>query len=235
MTLAIIDSGGANISSVKHALRRLGAEPVFTSDAATIKAAERVILPGVGAAGAAMSRLRELDLVDCIRGLKQPVLGICLGMQLLFEQSQEDEVVCLGVIPGKLRKLQAKDGVRVPHMGWNTTTVVREDRIWAGTQPLSCVKTLCSTAYRQIPGTTLYIATSRQQVTTPWLLVPMALRLQRSWVKRIFTVPSFTPSDPPGTVHVYWQTFWNYYEQDGHETHSCHRSAGWSLCALAAR
>jgi len=132
MTLAIIDSGGANISSVKHALRRLGAEPVFTSDAATIKAAERVILPGVGAAGAAMSRLRELDLVDCIRGLKQPVLGICLGMQLLFEQSQEDEVECLGVIPGKLRKLQAEDGLRVPHMGWNTTTVVREDPLLNG-------------------------------------------------------------------------------------------------------
>lgn len=132
MTLAIIDSGGANISSVKHALRRLGAEPVFTSDAATIKAAERVILPGVGAAGAAMSRLRELDLVDCIRGLKQPVLGICLGMQLLFEQSQEDQVECLGVIPGKLRKLQAKDGLRVPHMGWNTTTVVREDPLLNG-------------------------------------------------------------------------------------------------------
>lgn len=132
MTLAIIDSGGANISSVKHALRRLGAEPAFTSDAAIIKAAERVILPGVGAAGAAMSRLRELNLVDCIRGLKQPVLGICLGMQLLFEQSQEDEVECLGVIPGKLRKLQAKDGLRVPHMGWNTTTVVREDPLLNG-------------------------------------------------------------------------------------------------------
>ena len=132
MTLAIIDSGGANISSVKHALRRLGAEPLFTADVATIRAAERVILPGVGAAGAAMSHLRELDLVDCIRGLKQPVLGICLGMQLLFEQSQEDEVECLGVIPGKLRKLQAKDGLRVPHMGWNTTTVVREDPLLNG-------------------------------------------------------------------------------------------------------
>lgn len=132
MTLAIIDSGGANISSVKHALRRLGAEPVFTADAATIKAAERVILPGVGAAGAAMTRLRELDLVDCIRGLKQPVLGICLGMQLLFEQSQEDQVDCLGVIPGRLEKLQAEDGLRVPHMGWNTTTVVREDPLLNG-------------------------------------------------------------------------------------------------------
>lgn len=132
MTLAIIDSGGANISSVKHALRRLGAEPVFTADAETIRIADRVILPGVGAAGAAMTRLRELDLLECIRGLQQPVLGICLGMQLLFEQSQEDEVECLGIIPGRLKKLQAEDGLRVPHMGWNTTTVVREDPLLNG-------------------------------------------------------------------------------------------------------
>jgi len=132
MSLAIIDSGGANISSVKHALRRLGAEPVFTADAATIRKAERVILPGVGAAGAAISRLRELDLVECIRGLKQPVLGICLGMQLLFESSAEDDVECLGIIPGKLKKLQAEAGLRVPHMGWNTTSVVRQDPLING-------------------------------------------------------------------------------------------------------
>ena len=132
MTLAIIDSGGANISSVKHALRRLGAEPVFTSDCATIRSSGRVILPGVGAAGAAMSRLRELDLVECIRGLQQPVLGICLGMQLLFDQSAEANTECLGIIPGRLEKLQASEGVRVPHMGWNTTTLVREDPLLNG-------------------------------------------------------------------------------------------------------
>jgi glutamine amidotransferase len=132
MTLVIIDSGGANISSVKHALRRLGADPVFTADAATIRVADRVILPGVGAAGAAMTRLRELDLVDCIRDLRQPVLGICLGMQLLFEQSEEDGVECLGIISGRLEKLQASEGLRVPHMGWNTTTVVREDALLNG-------------------------------------------------------------------------------------------------------
>lgn len=132
MTLAIIDSGGANISSVKHALRRLGAEPVFTSDIATIRSAERVILPGVGVAGAAMSRLRELNLVECIRALQQPVLGICLGMQLLFDHSDEDDAECLGIIPGRLEILQPSDGVRVPHMGWNTTTLVREDPLLNG-------------------------------------------------------------------------------------------------------
>jgi len=132
MTLAIIDSGGANISSVMHALKRLGTEPVFTADAATIRKAERVILPGVGAAGAAMSRLRELGLVACIRELQQPVLGICLGMQLLFENSEEDDVDCLAIIPGTLGKLQASEGIRIPHMGWNTTTVVRDDALLCG-------------------------------------------------------------------------------------------------------
>lgn len=132
MTLAIIDSGGANIGSVVHALKRLGAEPVFTADAATIRAADRVLLPGVGAAGAAMSRLRETGLAQCIRELRQPVLGICLGMQLLFEKSEEDDTECLGIVPGTLKKMNSSQGVRVPHMGWNTTTVVRDDPLLTG-------------------------------------------------------------------------------------------------------
>lgn len=135
--LAIIDSGGANISSVMHALRRLGVEPVFARDAETIRTADRVILPGVGAAGAAMARLRELGLVDCIRTLQQPVLGICLGMQLLFEKSMENQageagVACLGLIPGTLEKLEPSAGVRVPHMGWNTTTATRDSDLLRG-------------------------------------------------------------------------------------------------------
>jgi glutamine amidotransferase len=132
VTLAIIDSGGANIGSVVHALKRLGAEPVFTADAATIRAADRVLLPGVGAAGAAMSRLRETGLAQCIRELRQPVLGICLGMQLLFEKSEEDDTECLGIVPGTLKKMNSSQGVRVPHMGWNTTTVVRDDPLLTG-------------------------------------------------------------------------------------------------------
>ena len=132
MTLAIIDSGGANIGSVMHALKRLGAEPVFTADAAIIRTADRVLLPGVGAAGAAMSRLRELGLVECIRELQQPVLGICLGMQLLFEKSDEDDTQCLGIIPGTLQKMKPSEGIRVPHMGWNTTTATGTDPLLAG-------------------------------------------------------------------------------------------------------
>jgi glutamine amidotransferase len=137
VTLAIIDSGGANIGSVIHALRRLGADPVFTADADTIRSAQRVILPGVGAAGAAMTRLSELGLIQCIRELQQPVLGICLGMQLLFEKSDEDQqgdigVDCLGIIPGTLQKLEPAQGIRIPHMGWNTTTSLVDDPLLAG-------------------------------------------------------------------------------------------------------
>lgn len=120
-SIAIIDSGGANISSVRFALERLGTRPVFTSDAAVIRAATRVILPGVGAAGTAMAYLKQLKLIDCIRGLTQPVLGICLGMQLLYQHSREDDVDCLGIIPGTLEKFEPSSSLRVPHMGWNTT------------------------------------------------------------------------------------------------------------------
>jgi len=132
LSVAIIDSGGANISSVVHALRRLGAEPTFTSDADIIRTADRVILPGVGAAGAAMAHLRRAGLDTLIKGLNQPVLGICLGMQLLFEHSVEDDMDCLGVIPGNIQKMEPGTGVRIPHMGWNTTRMLMEDDLLRG-------------------------------------------------------------------------------------------------------
>lgn len=129
MSVAVVNSGGANISSVLHALRRLGAEPQFTDDASTIKAAERVILPGVGAAGTAMEVLQAHGLVEVIRSLQQPVLGICLGMQLLFESSAEDDVQLLGLIPARLELLSGGQGLRVPHMGWNAIENMRRDRL----------------------------------------------------------------------------------------------------------
>ena len=119
MGVAVVDSGGANISSVLHALGRLGVEPDFTSDAGVISKAERVILPGVGAAGRAMEVLRSHRLTEVLRNLTQPVLGICLGMQLLFESSEEDDATLLGLIPARLSRLSGRDGLRVPHMGWN--------------------------------------------------------------------------------------------------------------------
>jgi len=127
MSIAVVDSGGANISSVLHALRRLGAEPVFTADADAIRTAERVILPGVGAAGRAMEVLGKYGLVEVIRALTQPVLGICLGMQLLFESSEEDDAQLLGLIPARLQRLLQTRGLRVPHMGWNAIANLRPD------------------------------------------------------------------------------------------------------------
>ncbi len=118
--LAIVDSGGANISSVRFALERLGVRSELTADPAVIRAAERVILPGVGSAVEGMKRLQAKGLVDCVRGLTQPVLGICLGMQLLFESSAEGPTETLGLIPGRVALLPGSPGIQVPHMGWNT-------------------------------------------------------------------------------------------------------------------
>jgi glutamine amidotransferase len=118
--LAIVDSGGANIASVRFALERLGIQSELTIDPAVIRAAERVILPGVGSANEGMKRLQARGLVDCVRSLKQPVLGICLGMQLLFDSSEEGSTASLGLIPGRVAKLPESPGITVPHMGWNT-------------------------------------------------------------------------------------------------------------------
>jgi glutamine amidotransferase len=118
--VVLVDAGGSNIGSVRYALQRLGMDAELTGDAATIRAADRVILPGVGAAAVCMARLRELDLVDVLRTLDKPLLGVCVGVQLLFAHSEEDDTPCLGLLPGRVRKLHAAPGIRVPHMGWNT-------------------------------------------------------------------------------------------------------------------
>jgi len=117
-TIAIIDSGGANIASLLYAFNRLGASATLTTNADKIRSADRVILPGVGAARNAMSRLRECQLIDVIRELTQPVFGICLGMQLLTDASEEEDVDCLGIIPGTARRLPADPTCPVPNMGW---------------------------------------------------------------------------------------------------------------------
>jgi len=117
--VAIIDSGGANIASLRFALERLGASSTLTVHADELRAAPRVILPGVGAAADAMRRLESLRLVEVIRDLRQPVLGICLGMQLLFDASDEGDTRCLGLLPGRVERFPDRDGFPVPHMGWN--------------------------------------------------------------------------------------------------------------------
>jgi len=157
--VVVIELGCANTASVLFALERLGAEAVLSSDAAEIASAARVVLPGVGAAGFAMKRIHELGLYETIRGLKQPLLGVCLGQQLLFDASEEGDVECLGLIPGKVVKMQPappagripESGNRfpesnapadrqpepvralvIPHMGWNQLEAVREDPLTQG-------------------------------------------------------------------------------------------------------
>ncbi|WP_240125065.1 imidazole glycerol phosphate synthase subunit HisH [Thermomonas alba] len=120
MDVAVIDAGGANFGSVCYALERLGARPRIVRDADGLRGMPRVLLPGVGAAAPAMALLRERGFADVLPRLEVPLLGICLGMQLLFEGSEEGEVACLGLLPGRVRKLQGGPGQRVPHMGWNT-------------------------------------------------------------------------------------------------------------------
>ena len=132
MKVAVVDSGGANIASVCFALQRLGLDAELTGDAAVIVRAERVILPGVGAAAPAMARLRELDLVQTLRELTVPLLGICLGMQLLFEASDEGDTPCLGLLRGRVTLLPDAPGVRIPHMGWNTLQPLRAVSLLAG-------------------------------------------------------------------------------------------------------
>jgi imidazole glycerol-phosphate synthase subunit HisH len=130
--VVLVDAGGTNIGSVRYALERLGVEAVMSHDVARIRAASHVILPGVGAAGPGMARLRERGLDTVIRELVQPVLGVCLGMQLLFERSEEGSTQCLGVVRGQVRRFPGGDGLRVPHMGWNTLETERDDPLLAG-------------------------------------------------------------------------------------------------------
>jgi imidazole glycerol-phosphate synthase subunit HisH len=130
--VAIIDNGGANIASLRYALERLGADARLTADPRELCAAPRVILPGVGAAADAMQRLNSLGLVATIRGLRQPVLGICLGMQLLFDASDEGDTRCLGLLPGRAERIPDRDGYPVPHMGWNQLEFDSPDSLLQG-------------------------------------------------------------------------------------------------------
>lgn len=130
--VVIIASGGANIASLQFALERLQTPSCVSADAGRIRSASHVILPGVGAAADAMARLRLAKLDDLIPALTQPVLGICLGMQLLFESSAEGPADCLGVIPGRAERFLDTPGLPVPHIGWNTLGIVRDSVLVAG-------------------------------------------------------------------------------------------------------
>jgi glutamine amidotransferase len=137
--VAIIDSGGANITSLRVALGRLGAESLVTSDADTIRRATRVLLPGVGSAHDAMARLRIAGLDQVIPTLTQPLLGVCLGMQILFDSSEEGPAKGLGVIPGSVDRIKSAPGLPVPHMGWNQLVQTKPDPLLDGISTLDYV------------------------------------------------------------------------------------------------
>jgi glutamine amidotransferase len=127
--VAIIDYDAGNVRSLQFALERLGVESVLTADSEVIKTAKKVIFPGQGAAGSAMEKLQQTGLDQLIPTLQQPVLGICLGMQLLCDATEEGDVKGLGIISGKV--IRFLDQVKVPQMGWNTisklqTTLFKE-------------------------------------------------------------------------------------------------------------
>ena len=133
--VAILSYGAGNVASVQFALERLGATVRLTSDAAEIDEAERLILPGVGAAAYAMSRLRDLKLIEAIRAFERPLLGVCLGQQLLFDSSEEgSSTELLGLIPGRVSVLEPGPGRPVPHMGWSRLSRRRDDPLLEGVE-----------------------------------------------------------------------------------------------------
>lgn len=133
---AIIDYDAGNIRSVEKALRYLGEDTIITDDGETILQADRIILPGVGAFGNAMENLKKRGLDQVIReAVKRniPFLGICLGLQLLFEESEEAPgVEGLGILKGKIRKIPAAEGLKIPHMGWNSLHLAHNGQLFAG-------------------------------------------------------------------------------------------------------
>lgn len=132
--IVIVNTGCANISSVKFALQRLGVEVEVSEDLQTIAGADKVFLPGVGSANAAMASIERKQLIATLRDLTQPVIGVCLGMQLMVENSEESlehNTPCLGLIPGKVKRMQVSD-LRLPHMGWNTVTPKNQDTLFKG-------------------------------------------------------------------------------------------------------
>jgi len=125
----IIDTGCANLTSLKFAVQRLTEDVTVSDDPGVIGSADRVFLPGVGSAKYAMGILKEKGLIPVIQKLTQPVLGICLGMQLLTSSSAEGDLACLSLIPGKVEALQSQS-LRLPHMGWNTLTEVSDEPLF---------------------------------------------------------------------------------------------------------
>ncbi|MGV3580627.1 imidazole glycerol phosphate synthase subunit HisH [Brevundimonas sp.] len=133
MTVAVVHLGAGNTASVQFALERLGADVVVTADAAVIAEAERVVLPGVGAAGYAMESMKALGLVEIIKTFERPLIGLCLGQQLLFAESEENGgAEMLGFIPGRVARIPVREDLPVPHMGWSQLRGLKDDPLLEG-------------------------------------------------------------------------------------------------------
>ena len=141
--IAIIDYDAGNVKSVEKALQFLGEEVIITRDREQILSADKVVLPGVGAFGDAMDKLHSYGLVDVIKEVVKnntPFIGICLGLQLLFDSSEESPgVQGLGILPGKIVRIPEKDGLKVPHIGWNSLTYPNKGRLYQGLEEESYV------------------------------------------------------------------------------------------------
>ena len=158
--IAIIDYKMGNLRSVENALKRLGAEFCVTADPAVIRAVDKVLLPGVGNAAEAMHNLREAGLVEVIRSLRRPVLGICVGMQVMCRHSEEGDVECLNIFDSRVKRFTPAPGLKVPHMGWNQIGNL-ESKLFKGLEGGSYVYFVHSYYPELCPDT---IATSRHGV-----------------------------------------------------------------------
>lgn len=129
----MVDHGAGNLVSITQGLHRAGADTVLASEAEKIEGADGVVLPGVGTTGAAMDRLRRAELIRALTDWPGPLLGICVGLQLFFEGSSEDDSTCLNLMGGRVERL--RETPRLPHIGWNDLLITAEDRLWKGLPP----------------------------------------------------------------------------------------------------
>ena len=119
MNIGIIDCGGANLNSIYYSFKRLGINAIISNSVNELSEMNAYVLPGVGSADIVMNTLRKRDLINFIKGTNKPILGICIGMQILFDYSEENQTICLGIIDGDIEKFNVNDGINVPQMGWN--------------------------------------------------------------------------------------------------------------------
>ena len=124
MKVGIIDCGGANLNSIYYSLERMGVETIISGSIDELNLTDSLILPGVGSAGVVMRYLKDNNLVSYIKESSKPILGICIGMQILFEHSEEDDTKCLGLLKGSIKKFIPADNEAVPHMGWNSVNCI---------------------------------------------------------------------------------------------------------------